>query len=66
MAFWKIACPTSKRNNVLSLIKNDEFHKLNMPINFKLAYELYKNKNVLIDKDIFNYKKVCESLWKYV
>ncbi|ADG70750.1 energy-coupling factor ABC transporter ATP-binding protein [Brachyspira murdochii] len=51
---------------VRALIKNDEFHKLNMPINFKLAYELYKNKNVLIDKDIFNYKKVCESLWKYV
>lgn len=51
---------------VVALIKNDEFHKLNMPINFQLAYELYKNKNVLIDKDIFNYKKVCESLWKYV
>ena len=49
---------------VNALIKNDEFHKLNMPINFKLAYELYKNKNILIDKDIFDYKKVCESLWK--
>ena len=43
---------------VNALIKNDEFHKLNMPINFKLAYELYKNKNILIDKDIFDYKKV--------
>ena len=49
---------------VNALIKNDEFHKLNMPINFKLAYELYKNKNILIDKDIFDYKKVCESLWQ--
>ena len=46
------------------LIRNEQFHKLNMPINFKLAYELYKNKKILIDKDIFNYKKVCESLWK--
>ena len=46
------------------LIRNEQFHKLNMPINFQLAYELYKNKNILIDKDIFNYKKVCESLWK--
>ncbi|MEI0604678.1 ATP-binding cassette domain-containing protein [Brachyspira alvinipulli] len=46
------------------LIRNEQFHKLNMPINFQLAYELYKNKKILIDKDIFNYKKVCESLWK--
>lgn len=49
---------------VNTLIKNEEFHKLNMPINFQLAYELYKNKKILIDRDIFNYKKVCESLWK--
>lgn len=49
-----------------ALIKNDEFHKLNVPINFQLAYELYKNKNILIDKCIFDYKKVCENIWKYL
>ena len=51
---------------VNALIKNDEFHKLNMPINFQLAYELYKKKNILIDEYIFNYKKVCENIWKYL
>ena len=51
---------------VNDLIKNDEFHKLNMPINFQLAYELYKKKNILIDEYIFNYKKVCENIWKYL
>ena len=51
---------------VNDLIKNDEFHKLNMPINFQLAYELYKKKNILIDEYIFDYKKVCENIWKYL
>ena len=51
---------------VNALIKNDEFHKLNMPINFQLAYELYKKKNILIDEYIFDYKKVCENIWKYL
>lgn len=51
---------------VNTLIKNDEFHKLNMPINFQLAYELYKKKNILIDEYIFDYKKVCENIWKYL
>lgn len=49
-----------------ALIKNDAFHNLNMPINFQLAYELYKKKNILIDEYIFDYKKVCENIWKYL
>lgn len=51
---------------VKMLIKSDEFHKLNMPINFQLAYELYKKKNVLIDEYVFDYKMVCDKLWKYL
>ncbi|MEI0477390.1 ABC transporter ATP-binding protein [Brachyspira pulli] len=56
----------SENEFVNALIKNDEFHKLNMPINFQLAYELYKKKNILIDEYIFDYKKVCENIWKYL
>lgn len=59
-----IAFEGTKENFVDSLIKNKEYHKLDMPLNFSLASELYFNKNVSISKDIFDYKKVCEHLWK--
>lgn len=53
------------RNEFINrLIKSNEFHNLNLPINFQIAYELYKNKNILITDEIFDYKKICESVWK--
>ena len=54
----------TKDEFVNRLIKSDEFHNLNLPVNFKIAYELYKNKNISIEKEIFNYKKICETVWK--
>lgn len=53
------------RNEFINrLIKSNEFNNLNLPINFQIAYELYKNKNILITDEIFDYKKICESVWK--
>lgn len=53
------------RNDFVNrLIKSNEFHNLNLPINFQIAYELYKNKNILVTNEIFDYKKICESVWK--
>jgi len=46
------------------LIKSEEFHNLNLPVNFQIAYELYKNKNISIENEIFDYKKICEKVWK--
>lgn len=46
------------------LIKSEEFHNLNLPVNFQMAYELYKNKNISIENEIFDYKKICEKVWK--
>ncbi len=51
---------------IFNLITNDNFTDLDLPINFQLAYELYKNKNVIISDDIFDYKKVCSILCKYL
>lgn len=53
------------RNEFINrLIKSNEFHNLNLPINFQIAYEFYKNKNILLTNEIFNYKKICERVWK--
>ena len=46
------------------LIKSEEFYNLNLPVNFQMAYELYKNKNISIENEIFDYKKICEKVWK--
>lgn len=53
------------RNEFINrLIKSNEFHNLNLPINFHIAYEFYKNKNILLTNEIFDYKKICERVWK--
>lgn len=53
------------RNEFINrLIKSNEFHNLNLPINFQIAYEFYKNKNILLTNEIFDYKKICERVWK--
>lgn len=53
-----------KNEFVDRLIKSNEFHNLNLPINFQIAYEFYKNKNILLSNEIFDYKKICEKIWK--
>ena len=53
-----------KNEFINRLIKSNEFHNLNLPINFQIAYELYKNKNILVSNEIFDYKKICEEIWK--
>lgn len=53
-----------KNEFVDRLIKSDKFHNLNLPINFQIAYEFYKNKNILVVNEIFDYKKICERIWK--
>lgn len=53
------------RNEFINrLIKSNEFHNLNLPINFQIAYEFYKNKSILLTNEIFDYKKICERVWK--
>lgn len=53
------------RNEFINrLIKSNEFHNLNLPINFQIAYEFYKNKNILLTNEIFDYEKICERVWK--
>lgn len=54
----------SKESFIDTLIKNKDFHKLDMPLNFILASELYSYKNISASEDIFNHKTFCERLWK--
>lgn len=53
-----------KNEFVNRLIKSNRFHNLDLPINFQIAYELFKNKKILIENEIFDYKKICEIIWK--